>query len=215
MRIEINRLLSPVTVLGAGRRAALWVQGCGLQCPGCASTDTWIVGEGHEKEVSDVAGTIIDLVNNQDLDGLTLTGGEPLDQAAALAELVRNVRDALATQAQRRFFDVLVFTGYGTRAAQTRAGRLWELVDAAVCGRYLRDAPCEAPLIASRNQELVALSDLGRRLYPLAPGRPHMQVLADGTDLHMVGLPRPGDLDVIRDRLAAAGIMMAGQSWQS
>ena len=215
MRLEINRLLAPVTVLGAGRRAALWVQGCGLRCPGCASTDTWVVGESLEREAADVAGTIVDLVADQDLDGLTLTGGEPLDQADALAELVRAVRDGLTSRARERPFDVLMFPGDGARAARARAGRLWGLVDAAVCGRYLRDAPSEVPLIASRNQERVVLSDLGGRLYPLAAGRPHMQVLADGADLLMVGLPRPGDLDAVGERLAAVGITMGSRSWQS
>lgn len=213
MRVEINRVLVPVTVLGAGRRVGLWVQGCGLACHGCASVDTWAAGEGYVREVDELAAEIVEAIERHDLDGLTLTGGEPLDQAEALAELVRSVRRALSQRPGA--FDVLVFTGYSAAAAARRAGPLWPLIDAIVCGPYRADLPSEVPLVASANQELVTTSSLGEILYPLAQGMPRIQVLADGDTLSMIGLPRPGDLDLLAARLEERGVVVGSPSWRT
>jgi anaerobic ribonucleoside-triphosphate reductase activating protein len=41
--LYLNKAHYPVTTLGPGRRIGLWLQGCGLGCPGCLSQDTWAV----------------------------------------------------------------------------------------------------------------------------------------------------------------------------
>jgi anaerobic ribonucleoside-triphosphate reductase activating protein len=215
MKIEVNRLLAPVTVLGAGRRVGLWVQGCRLRCLGCASQDTWVVGQGEERDTEDVADVIATETKARDLDGLTLTGGEPLDQARALALVVEGVRGRLAGSPQGDRFDVLLFSGYPAAAAQKRAGRLWPLLDLAVCGPYRPGEPSEQPLVASANQDMLLLTELGRAKYPLPDDTPRMQVVSDGTDLLMVGLPRPGDLDAIAGRLEERGVTLGGASWRS
>lgn len=215
MRIEINRLLAPITALGEGRRIALWTQGCRLACPGCASVDTWLPGDGTDVDVDELATRIVTEIVERGLDGLTLTGGEPLDQADALAELVVAVRSRLNGWDGLARFDVLVFTGYRAAAAAKRAGRLWGMVDAAVCGPYRRTQPSDAPLIASANQELCALTELGRSKYPPPSTAARMQVVADGSELVMVGLPRPGDLSLLEKRLAQRGVHLGGVSWRS
>ncbi len=206
-------MLAPITVLGVGRRLGLWVQGCRLRCPGCASSDTWVEGEGRMVDATELADTIVAEIQARRLDGLTLTGGEPLDQAEALAVVVERVRQSLAGREDR--FDVLVFTGYAARAAPRQAGRLWSMIDVAVCGPYRHDLPSELALVASANQKMVILSQLGRSLYLLPADGPRMQVVSDGTELMMVGLPKPGDLDVLRQRMADKGVMIEGVTWRS
>ncbi|MCA1696856.1 MAG: radical SAM protein, partial [Actinobacteria bacterium] len=44
----------PVTTLGYGTRAGVWVQGCTIGCHGCASRDTWAVTEGTVVRPADV-----------------------------------------------------------------------------------------------------------------------------------------------------------------
>ena len=39
--VGVSRLHFPVTTLGPGRRAAIWLQGCSIHCRGCVSRDTW------------------------------------------------------------------------------------------------------------------------------------------------------------------------------
>src|SRR5688572_31286206 len=102
MTISLSRVHFPITTLGFGRRIGVWFQGCSIQCPGCVSHDTWAFGRGQ---------TTVDLVcdtlaaNLNQADGVTISGGEPFDQPAALEALLRWLRGRFAG-------DVLVFSGY-------------------------------------------------------------------------------------------------------
>lgn len=215
MPLSINRVLAPITVLGAGRRVGVWVQGCALACPGCTSVDTWDRARGTQHEPEELAVTIADQVKLENLDGLTITGGEPLDQPDQLATLVMELRAQLATWPKAATFDVLLFSGYSTKAATRRGGSLWSLLDAAVCGPYRYQLPSDVPLVASSNQELIVLTDVGRSKYPLEHAAPRMQLASDGESLTMVGLPRPGELDLFASRLAERGVKLTGVSWQT
>lgn len=215
MPLYINRVLAPITVLGAGRRVGVWVQGCGLACPGCSSVDTWDRARGTQLEPEELAATIADQVTRENLDGLTITGGEPLDQAEQLAALVMELRARLAAWPKAAAFDVLLFSGYSSKAATGRGGSLWSLLDAAVCGPYRHQLPSDVPLVASSNQELIVLTDVGRNKYPLELTAPRMQLVSDGESLTMVGLPRPGELDLLASRLAERGVKLTEVSWQT
>jgi anaerobic ribonucleoside-triphosphate reductase activating protein len=85
---------------GPGKRYALWVQGCPIQCPGCCNPEMFAEEGGRDALVSEVLAEVM----AQDVEGVTFLGGEPFTQAAALAELAKGV------QAQGR--TVMVFTGY-------------------------------------------------------------------------------------------------------
>ena len=79
----------------------LWVQGCSLHCPGCWNPDTWSRRPNRMVAPLDLAEAI---VSTPQIEGLTLTGGEPFDQAAGLAPLAARVRGG--------GFSVMIFTGY-------------------------------------------------------------------------------------------------------
>lgn len=215
MQLNVNRILAPVTVLGYGRRIGIWVQGCALACPGCASVDTWDPAEGEPQDVAEVAELVAGEIVTRHLDGISLTGGEPTEQAPALASLVKQVRARLAAAGYDPPVDVLMFTGRPAGAAAKRSAGLWELLDAAVCGPYRRDEPGTDPLLASANQELLVLSGLGEERYPLRDEAARLQVVSLGDQLMLVGLPRPGDLERLESRLNARGVNMGGTSWRT
>lgn len=205
--MRVSRIAAPVTVLGPGRRAVVWVQGCSLACDGCASQDTWSVAGGLEMSAAEVAARVVALVREHDLSGLTLSGGEPFQQASDLAEVVRQVREACPD------LDVLAFSGYGASAAARRGPELHAQLDVLVAGRYDRRLPAGGPLLASANQELIALTPRGVALLG-APYSPGLQVAADGDDLFVVGLPRAGDLERLTAELATRGVALSGASWR-
>lgn len=210
LTVKVARLLAPVTVLGPGRRVALWVQGCGLACPGCASHDTWDPSGGADAEVCDLVDEIVAAVTADRLDGLTITGGEPTDQAGALASVVAGVR--------RRHpgLDVLLFTGRTMPAARTHAATLVAQATAVVAGPYRRDQPLPGHrLLATANQELVvAPAASGRYSRWLADAdAPRLQVMASGGSLYLVGLPEPGDLDRFATAMGDRGVHLEGVSW--
>lgn len=210
LSVRVARMFAPVTVLGPGRRFGLWVQGCALACPGCASRDTWDPDAGVPVPVPDLVERIVDAVRVDGLDGLTITGGEPTDQAEALASVVTGVRRSLPG------FDVLVFTGRTLSAARATASDLMTAATAVVAGPYRRDEPQpDHRLLATANQELTLAPSAAERYsaWLAEPGATRLQVLTSERGLYLLGLPGPGDLDRFRDLMAARGVELEGVSW--
>jgi anaerobic ribonucleoside-triphosphate reductase activating protein len=143
---------------GPGTRFALWVQGCTLSCPGCFNPHLWGTRGGTVCAVSSLA----DQIAAADVDGLTLLGGEPFQQARPLARL------AAAVRATGR--SVMTFTGYELdeltgSGAPTGAAGLLAATDLLVTGRYRRDLPdLHRPWVGSTNQRFVFLTDRYRHL---------------------------------------------------
>ncbi len=208
MKIRINRVVHPITVLGPGRRLGIWVQGCGIRCPGCASVDTWDPLGGELVDTALLAEQLSSVITKDGLDGLALTGGEPTDQGEALAHLVWLLR-------QQAELDVLLFTGRALKAATRAAPDLVAAVDALVAGPYRRDQNSSHPLLASANQTLT-VSAAAKNRYDAwinQHSRRPTQLIVSGNSIQMVGLPHPGDLDRWRRDLSEAGINFEEVSW--
>ena len=128
MEINVHHMdLSSVN--GPGLRLTLWVQGCALNCKGCFNQTT------HAR----VASTLISVhdlakkINAMDIAGVTLSGGEPLDQAPALEQLIH------AVDGEKNW---ILYTGYTPKEIfQNEAMiRVVKAVDLTLAGRYLQNA---------------------------------------------------------------------------
>jgi anaerobic ribonucleoside-triphosphate reductase activating protein len=86
---------------GPGSRFVVWFQGCTLGCPGCFNPKTHRT-DGREISVDELASQI-----PGDIEGITLSGGEPLQQAEAAAELL--------DVARARGLSTLAFSGTNQR----------------------------------------------------------------------------------------------------
>ncbi|OSM00339.1 putative anaerobic ribonucleoside-triphosphate reductase activating protein [Magnetofaba australis IT-1] len=128
---------------------------------------------------ADLAAHLLDLP--EALDGLTLSGGEPFDQAAALAALLQRVRAA------RPAWTVMAFSGY-THAQLLEAGAaqraLLAQTDLLIDGPFRRDQPSWEPLAGSANQRLIALTARGRIV--------KRQVLSESPPLANLGVGENG-----------------------
>jgi anaerobic ribonucleoside-triphosphate reductase activating protein len=209
--IELSRLHYPVTALGYGVRAGIWVQGCTLGCGGCLARDTWTRMPERAVPVTEPLAWLADLP--EDVDGVTISGGEPLQQPAALAALLTGIADWRAG----REIDVLLYTGYAASTVRRRSDLLAHC-DTVVAGRYLAAHNTgTTPLRGSANQRIIPLTALGERRYwkgaALQPGR--LQAAFIDGRLWMVGIPGPGDLDRLALALAARGVDVADASWQT
>lgn len=112
---------------GRGRRFVVWVQGCNLGCPACWNKHTWSFAP-KIKMSADALFAKISAVN--DLDGVTLTGGEPFLQPRPLAHLAQRVKSELGISLQ-------IFTGFELHEIKGRAQKnLLSLADIVVAGRY-------------------------------------------------------------------------------
>lgn len=103
MKIRINGYVSESYVDGPGIRFSVFTQGCKHNCLGCHNPQTHDFSLGKDMEIS----KIVELMNDNPLiDGLTLTGGDPLEQIEACLELVKLVK------LQKKEYDVILYTGY-------------------------------------------------------------------------------------------------------
>ena len=117
--MNVARILYPVRVLGPGARVGIWVVGCSRGCRGCSNPELWAQRPEFEISVERLLSMIENLSRNHAIDGFTISGGEPMNQAAEL--------EVLANRLLPISSDILVYTGY--RLEELRRSR-----DAAVAG---------------------------------------------------------------------------------
>jgi len=124
--LNIAHTIPRSAVNGPGERFVLWVQGCTLGCPGCWNPETWSRKPQRIVHALDLADEIL---TTTAIEGITLTGGEPFQQAAQLTPLVSRVRAV--------GLSVVVFTGYDLEELVTEEQQtLLLLCDVVVAGRY-------------------------------------------------------------------------------
>ena len=141
---------------GPGRRYALWLQGCPLRCPGCCNPEMLPFRGGKKVAVHVVTDQIIQAAKRHQIEGITLLGGEPFSQAAAVSHLASSVQASGLT--------VMAFTGF--ELEQLRAKRdasvdhLLQHVDLLIDGPYRRELPDSTRRwIGSTNQRIHCLTD--------------------------------------------------------
>ena len=184
--MRVGRILYPVRSLGPGRRLAIWVQGCGRRCEGCANPELQAMDAAKEIPLEVVMLLSRTAITLHGLDGITLTGGEPMLQAGELARLLASLRDVCR--------DVLVFTGYTLEELRARRDPSVEALLARssvlVDGPYLQGRNRGERLRGSDNQRIHFLDGSVRDDY-----------LA-----WMAGDARIGDAFVADNGVVAAGI---------
>ena len=90
---RLHSIQSLGTVDGPGVRAVAFLSGCPLRCAFCHNPDTWELGAGSEIEASELARRLLRFRPYFGRDGgVTLSGGEPLLQAAFSAELFSHLK---------------------------------------------------------------------------------------------------------------------------
>jgi anaerobic ribonucleoside-triphosphate reductase activating protein len=154
--LRVATIVDDTRAEGPGRRWALWVQGCSIRCAGCCNPEMFDDRRGREAPHEELAARIA-AARAAGAEGISLLGGEPFEQAGALAELARHARSLGMT--------VMVFSGYTLAALRARpeAAALLALTDLLVDGPYDQARPEPRPpvgrrWIGSANQEMHYLS---------------------------------------------------------
>jgi anaerobic ribonucleoside-triphosphate reductase activating protein len=199
--LALSRVHFPVSALGPGQRVGIWFQGCSRRCAGCISPDTWDFRQ-PSLPVSTLVHSLDDWLRQ--CDGITITGGEPLDQPGALTALVRMLKEQYAK-------NILLFTGRTFQAARRLLAGAAPCVDAAVCGPYDETASQTLALRGSDNQTLHCLTPAGEvafasyeRAATLRDKKLDLMFDADGS-VWFAGIPGRGDMDRLAGLLAARG----------
>lgn len=134
---------------GPGSRFVVWLQGCTLGCPGCFNPTTHDAAGGREIAVAELAAQMRDAGS----EGLSLSGGEPLQQARASI--------ALLDAARALGMSTLAFSGYTIDEIRALPDGLDVLarLDVLVDGRYVASERLASGLRGSENQRIQLLTD--------------------------------------------------------
>ncbi len=138
-------------VNGPGQRFVVWVQGCSRKCAGCFNPMTHERSGGYEKEVSEIAGEI----PLGEISGITVSGGEPFEQAEELVKLLE--------AAGRLSLNRMVYTGYTYEELASKeekaVKKCLKLTDILVDGAYEEKIASEIRWAGSGNQRVMELSN--------------------------------------------------------
>lgn len=150
--LRLAHLIPRTEAEGPGVRSAVWVQGCRIRCPGCCNPELFGATGGTSWAID----ALTEAVLASGSDGVTLLGGEPLDQPVGVTNLARAVHE--------RGRSVVIFSGYTRREVEERAPDLLRWVDVLIDEPYDATQPEGAAAlprrwVGSRNQGLHFLSD--------------------------------------------------------
>jgi anaerobic ribonucleoside-triphosphate reductase activating protein len=184
-RVNVAETCVGTGALGPGRRSVVWVQGCPLRCHGCVAPD-WIPRRPRRLVEPDALAA--ELLADPTVDGLTLSGGEPMVQARPLAAMVRAAR-------RTRPVNVVCFSGFTLEALRHVPGAedLLAEVDVLVDGPYVEARDDGRGLRGSDNQRVHHLTDRLRLVEYDFTGRPRgVEVRVRDREVLLVGVPPAG-----------------------
>ena len=152
--MELLRIIGiyPETISdGYGLRYAIYFAGCAHRCPGCHNPESHDPRRGEPLTVERAETICAAIAANPILDGVTLSGGDPLLQPEAMAAFLRLVKE-------RTGQNVWCYTGYTFEKLlrNPRQAQLLKYIDVLVDGKFkkeLRDE--ELYFRGSRNQRLI------------------------------------------------------------
>ena len=147
--MRIAGIVQDSIVDGPGLRFTVFVQGCSRHCPGCQNPQTHDSGGGAELTVEAL---LAQLDTAPLTDGLSLSGGEPMEQPVSCR--------ALAEAAHRRGLNVWCWTGETFETLLTSGipeqRALLRAVDVLVDGPFLLEQRTLAlPWRGSENQRVI------------------------------------------------------------
>lgn len=126
---------------GVGIRVVLWVSGCSLHCRGCHNPETWNINSGKPFD-EDAKKELFDSLNKPYIQGITLSGGHPLedDNLSEILNLMVKIKDEFPDK------DIWLYTGYQFETIinsqkrdmnSTLRKRIVEMCDVVVDGKYI------------------------------------------------------------------------------
>ena len=136
---------------GPGFRFVVFTQGCRHNCKGCHNPQTHDPNGGYWEDTDNL---ILQIKKNPLLKGITLSGGEPFDQAEALCDFVSKIKAC--------GYDVFAYSGYTfeqlVEGSQSRPAwlELLKMCNTLVDGRFeIEQRSLELVFRGSRNQRII------------------------------------------------------------
>ncbi len=152
MILNLHAVMPVSCANGPGRRFAIWFQGCSKRCEGCFNPGTHSFARHLPVAAGDLTAQI---VAQKDVEGLSVSGGEPFEQAEALLEFLKLVREHCEIGTLPSDFSILVFSGLTIEEirALSHGQEILALIDVLIDGSYDVRRPSPAgSFVSSVNQ---------------------------------------------------------------
>lgn len=204
---------------GPGLRFAVFVQGCTHGCPGCHNPESQPHEGGNVRAIDDL---VAEIAANKLAQGITISGGEPFEQAAACAELAR--------RAHELGLNVWTYSGYTyeqlTKAATSASVATVPAQAAPSTSAHVSASGTAAPALAtsastqnvSRETLSAARPDLAEQASAQKPPVPQNVSRETSRACSLPTSKGPRNLldpDGVRDLLAHTDVLMDGPFVQS
>ena len=154
MKLRIAGIERHSSVNGPGVRYVLFTQGCLHYCKGCQNPSTWPMDQGKEVTAEDI---IHDILSTKYIDGVTLSGGDPLYQAKAMVEIAKALKEKnINLWCYTGFLYEEVLSGIPSKEAK----ELLSYIDVLIDGPFIQSLYSENCLYrGSTNQRLIDVKE--------------------------------------------------------
>jgi anaerobic ribonucleoside-triphosphate reductase activating protein len=172
--IRVHAILDHTRANGPGDRFAVWMQGCPLRCPGCFNPETHDPQGGQVMNIEE----LLLRIDAAGVEGVTVSGGEPLLQIDDLIGLLAGIRILCR-------LPVILFSGYSREEilSMPHGSDVLGLVDVLIAGRYREGKRIAAGLRGSENKQVHLITHRYTRAEIEATPELEFQIGADGAVL--------------------------------
>ena len=175
--LNVHKILDVTEVEGPGKRFCIWVQGCSVRCKGCAVPWTWNPAHGTFITIDALVERVKQSIENNNITGVTILGGEPFDQADTLSIFLQEIK--------KLNLNVLAFSGYYYEQLLQRGvnTEIFDYIDLLIEGPFEQDLlDLSRPWVGSSNQKYRFLTDeWDESIFTTYTNKVEVRVNANGT----------------------------------
>lgn len=187
IKLRLYMTAKNTKALGPYNRYVIWVQGCKKKCVGCISKDSQPLDGGYEEEVDAL---VAEIIHTPDIEGITISGGEPFLQIESLVNLIRRVRE-------KKDIGVIIYTGM--KFCEIKESELTKVSDMIIDGEYRDELNDNLSLRGSSNQQVCLITERYKEeantMYG-AKGR-KIELKVENGKTRMVGIPDKDSLKML------------------
>ena len=151
IRLAIDEIQRDSIVDGEGIRSVIWTQGCPHNCRGCHNPETHSFTSGYLIDVEDIIKKI-DTLEGQD--GITFSGGDPMEQAEACYYIAKHCKEL--------GLNIWCYTGYTYEALLEKSKhfpyikKFLSVIDVLVDGKFIiEQKSLNLKFKGSKNQRII------------------------------------------------------------
>lgn len=180
LRLKVHAIDPRNRANGPGMRYTIWLQGCSIGCDSCFNSLTHDPDLGYWLSIDELLADITK--NKQQIEGISISGGEPLDQADSLLAFLKLYEPSAIGS-------VLLFSGYPYREiiSNPHHSAVLPYLDVLISGPFRRQMLVPGRIPASTNQEIILLSDVYNKEEIQMVPTSQINITAEG-EIHISGI---------------------------